>query len=102
MGRKGRGIRSAMARRLPGQGLGQWMAGAVVQHGDQGHHQGEQSNQATDQGRSQCQTFDFLAPVQGDPWRHAAIVGGQAIGEGQVIEFSRIGNWNRVRSIDLG
>ena len=91
-----------MARRLPGQGLGQWMAGAVVQHGDQGHHQGEQTNQAADQGCSQCQTFAFLAPVQGDPWRHAAIVRDQAIGVGQVIAFSRIGNWDRVQPIGLG
>ena len=53
------------------------MAWAIIQHGKQGHHQGEQANQAADQGCRQGQSLAVLGPLEGAPWRHASIEGGQ-------------------------
>ena len=61
------------------------MAWAVIQHGDQGHHQGEQANQAADQGCHQGQTIVCMGPLNGATWWQAAFVGGQ------VLKGSRIG-----------
>jgi hypothetical protein len=72
------------------------MAWAVIRHGEQGHHQGEQTNQAADQGCRQGQTLTILGPLEGDPWGHAAFVGGQ------VVWIGRIANWGLWRGLGLG